>query len=156
MMMKTLKTKMVTSISEVMETMFYLPVEYRKDETIESSGLLLGASNIQACSITFSGHFSGGLYLLIPKPLLKIMAENFLGEEADNLMESHLTGTIKETLNMIAGNTFSKIDANTPFGLGVPEMLDQIAPNVFDTFVIIDTMEGQMALGLEIYPQPAA
>ncbi len=154
MMMKTLKTKMVTSISEVMETMFYLPVEYSEDETIESSRLL--TNNIEACSIRFAGYFSGSLYLLIPKSLLKIMAENFLGEEPANLMKSHFTGTMKETLNMIAGNTFSKINANTPFSLGVPEMLDQIPHNVFDTLLIIDTMEGQMALGLEIYPQPAA
>ena len=155
MMMKILRAQIMISISEVMETMFYLPVEQRENETIESSGLL-GINNLKTCSITFSGDFSGSLYLLMPESLLKIMAENFLGEESHNLMENHLSGTMKETLNMIAGNTFSKLNPDTSFGLSVPEMLDNIDTSIIDTVLIIDTMEGQMALGLEIYPRPAA
>lgn len=154
-MMKHLITQMIVSISEVMETMFYLPIEHNNQVTIESSGII-DSKDLNVCSITFSGNYAGNLYLLMPTSVLQIMATNFLGEEPETLSEPHLSGTMKEALNMIAGNTFSKIDADTSFGLGVPEILNKFDLTFCDEFIIIETMEGRMCLGLEIYPEQAA
>ncbi len=176
--MKALMAQMMISISEVMETMFYLPVEQRDIESIETSGFL-DAEEIQACKITFAGSFSGRIYLLLPAPLLLIMTENFMGESPEHLTAEYLSGTLQETLNMLAGNTFSKIDPTSSFSLGVPEIsetfIDEICSpdthsvktdsaktdsstkqnssarkNYSENSIIIDTMDGPMAVSVQL------
>lgn len=161
--MNHLMTQMMTSISEVMETMFYIPVEPREIESIETSGFL-DVQEIQACRITFSGPFSGKIYLLLPQSLLTVITENFMGESQEHLTAEHLTGTLMEILNMMAGNTFSKIDQSSSFGLGVPETGEQfidelcrgkggsLSPdkNLSGNSIIIDTMDGPMAAAVQL------
>ncbi|WP_186441099.1 chemotaxis protein CheX [Desulfamplus magnetovallimortis] len=149
--MNHLIVEMTTSISEVMETMFYIPVEPQEISAIKECGFL-DADEIEACRITFSGTFSGKMYLLVPEQLLSIMTENFTGEQLHQLTEEHRIGTIKEALNMIAGNTFSKIAPNTSFGLDVPEIdkrfIDELCNN--GKIILVNTMDGEMAVGVHI------
>ena len=149
---------MTTSISEVMETMFFTPVEPQEARNLEACEFLKQA-NIQACTITFSGSFSGQLFIFVPASLLSILTENFMGEPEDTLTEEYLTGTLKETLNMIAGNTFSKIDPNASFGLGVPEIDPKLYETLYhsavteekrSTFFAVNTMDGEMAVGFRL------
>jgi hypothetical protein len=63
---------------------------------------------------------------------------------------------MNETLNMVAGNTFSKFDEQAVFNLGVPESVsfDDIKAKQTDPedeiFVGIDTLDGWLAFQLVI------
>lgn len=154
-----LMTTMTASISEVMEIMFYTPIEPREAESIKACGFPED-DDIEACAITFSGSFSGQFFIFIPRSLLGIMTENFIGEPRENLTKEHLDGTLKETLNMIAGNTFSKIDPDASFGLGVPEIDPALHERLCNEeaavdktkrgFFLINTMDGDMAVGFNL------
>jgi len=75
---KSLMTAMTTSISEVMETMFFLPVEFG-EETKAISERMKEYKPGMACQLKFFGDASGNITLLIPESLLGEMAQNFMG-----------------------------------------------------------------------------
>ena len=78
-----------------------------------------------------------------------------------DISTEHLSGTLKETLNMIAGNTFSKVDQSSSFCLGVPEIYED---HIHDFFkkktiskqnsspksIIIDIMDGFMVAAVQL------
>lgn len=148
-MMKILTMAMTTSISEVMETMFYLPVEFPEESTFIQSGMGKHKPNM-ACRLGFSGDFSGYFILVIPKNLLVDMTENFMGESRENLKEEHLSGTLTETLNMICGNTLSRVDSNVPFELDIPKVIDE--PDIPESrlFTIVETTPSMMAIHVSV------
>lgn len=146
--MKTqLMTKMKTSISEVMETMFFLPVAFGETGALPRAGL--DAQDTLACMLSFSGDISGHVILAAPESLVLEMAENFMGEPREQLTRDHLTGTLKEMLNMICGNALGSTPASIPFALGIPEIIDlsDIAPDA--RFHIIDTDMSKLGMMLQ-------
>ena len=148
-MMKTLTTAMMTSIFEVMETMFYLPVEFGETPaTLIQSGM----DNLKpmGCQLEFAGDFSGCFTLLIPKELLVEMTESFMGESKENLGDEYLTGTLTETLNMICGNALSQIDSKKPFGLDIPKVIDKPCIPKTQLFTIIETPQSMMAININM------
>ncbi len=123
-MKEALKTAMMTSISEVLETMFFMTIEPSEvagwaDAVDDMSGEKYFASRIN-----FSGPLSGFFILSIPETILSSMAEMFMGIEAAEVSETHRTGIISEAINMIAGNTFSKLDDQAVFHLEIPTLVD--------------------------------
>ena len=153
-MMKILTTAMMTSISEVMETMFYLPVEFVEEPgTLIQSQILNGKDKLKpnmACQLAFTGDFSGSLTLLIPKELLYEMTESFMGESREDLEDAHLTGTLTETLNMICGNALSRVDSKKPFELDIPKMIDESSIPKTQMFTIVETPQSMMAINITI------
>ncbi len=141
-MIKDLMTQMMNAISEVMETMFFLPLEPVEGENVND---LLKADDLVLCGIGFKGTFSGSMYLLLRRPTLLEMTENFMGEDQDVLTQEHLEGTLKETLNMIAGNTFSKLDSHSSFALSLPEILEISEWEPPESSLMIETPIGLMA-----------
>jgi CheY-specific phosphatase CheX len=139
---------MMTSTSEVMETMFYLPVEFQNEPAV-----LNGLDNFTphtACELKFSGDVSGRVTLVIPKDLLSEMTENFMGESRDNLKEEHLFGTLTETLNMICGNALSRVDSKIPFELDIPDMIDALKLPGTRLFSLIKTTQSMMAMTISL------
>ena len=122
-MKKLLKTKVTTSIFEVMETMFYFTME-EKENTGEGLSDLFDMQTLRACRVTFSGEYSGSISLLIPRSVLVTMTQNFMGEDNDDPPEELTDGTLKEALNMIAGSSLTKMNEESYMGLGIPEMAD--------------------------------
>jgi CheY-specific phosphatase CheX len=120
--MKAILTAMKTSISEVMETMFFLPVEFVEEPALKQIKALKGRQN-KACRLDFSGDFSGSAYLLVPNPLLLEMAENFMGESGESMKEEILDGTLTEAVNMMAGNALRRIKTKIPFELSIPKLV---------------------------------
>ena len=145
-MMKILMTAMKTSISEVMETMFYLPVEFGEETTLDQCGMADNRPNM-ACQLEFSGDFSGCITLLIPEDLLSEMTQSFMGESSENLENEHLSGTLTETLNMICGNTLSKVDSKIPFELDIPKIMEESKIPETQIFTIVKTPQSMMAIG---------
>ena len=56
-------------------------------------------------------------------PLAAEMAENFMGEDKNQLTQDHLTGTLTEMLNMVCGNALSQVKSKVPYKLGIPEQI---------------------------------
>ncbi len=148
-MKKILMKAMKTSISEVMETMFFLPVEFGDESTMGQSGIDVN-SPILASQLKFTGDISGSLYILAPKDLIGEMAENFMGESQDQLTDEHFSGTLTEMLNMVCGNALSKTESKVPFELSIPELIDATKFSEEEIFTIIETTQSKMAIYLKL------
>lgn len=146
-MMKVLMTAMKTSISEVIETMFYLPVEFGDEAILAQCGI---DKPIMASRLKFTGDVSGSLCIFASKDLIGEMAENFMGEARGLLTDDHLSGTLTEMLNMVCGNALSKIDTKVPFELGIPEMIDESKIQEKEILTIVETTKSNMAILLKI------
>ena len=120
---KTLITAMKSSISEIMETMFFTPVEF-PDTVPEELPDLKKHDKIIAGRLNFKGPFSGYFILSVPKKLASLLTADFLGEDQENISGEQLSETIKEILNMLAGGTFTYYDNNAVFNLDIPEIVN--------------------------------
>ncbi len=151
-MKTTLKRAMMASISETLETMFFLSLEFFEGENLEESGMF-NTDKIIMCKLDFKGDFSGFFVLYIPEKLLLDMTQNFLGIDENEVFAEHINGTIAEIINILAGNTFSLFDKKMEFTLGLPEHVDTTDPLAFspgpgmdEILVIPETTEGLLAL----------
>lgn len=151
-MKEALKTAMMTSISEVLETMFFMTFDLKEnaatDELPHSSEVPLFISKIG-----FHGNFSGYFLLMIPENILRTMTVTFMGLDEGEITETHLNGTVLEAINMIAGNTFSNLDNQAIFDLGIPELIDKTtaAQSCSDKtqeefFFLIENYDGRIEL----------
>jgi CheY-specific phosphatase CheX len=142
--MKVIKT----SISEVMETMFFLPVEINQETSFASFDM--DTDLVLACGLRFTGDAKGQMILVAPRTLVAEMAENFMGESRASLTDEHICGTLTEMLNMVCGNALGKMDSKVPFVLSIPEIMDisKILPD--QAFVEVETIEAKMAVGLHL------
>jgi chemotaxis protein CheY-P-specific phosphatase CheC len=150
--MKTaLKTAMMTSISEVIETMFFMSLEFSDNASIETDVIKDTENNI-ACRIDFSGKFSGYFIFIMPEKLILEMTESFMGLDRNDITEEHSSGTIKEAINMLAGSSLSAFDSTIVFDLSIPEIVDTSEVvssgkgSEEEITVVTETMEGCMAL----------
>jgi CheY-specific phosphatase CheX len=121
--MKNLKAAMMASISEVLETMFFMSLDFDAQKTLKNIDIIQNEITM-ACRLDFTGPFSGCFLLIIPEKLLAEMSQNFMGLEQVEIKQQHLEGTIKELTNMIAGNTFSTLNDQIEFNLSIPELID--------------------------------
>ncbi|TWI63933.1 chemotaxis phosphatase CheX-like protein [Desulfobotulus alkaliphilus] len=147
-MEQNLKKAMQNSISEVLGTMFYMPLEFDPDETLSGSRLL-SLPDIQASILCFDGPFSGCLVMLVPGELLALMTADFMGEREVSAMD--MEGTLKEITNMVAGNTFSNYDCHMEFCLGIPEIIDAAngSHGVFSRkgiFLMVESVDGPLGV----------
>jgi len=123
MMIKDMKAAMTTSISDVLETMFYMPLEFEDTGDPESRGIF-DTGDLRVCKLDFKGSMSGYLVMMIPETLLVSMAVDFMGEERENIVRMHTDGIIKEVVNMVLGHMLSNIDEKNDFHLGIPQILE--------------------------------
>ena len=150
-MKKALKAAMMASISEVLETMFFMSLEFDPQITKRGATKLNSEKNL-ACQIGFHGEFSGYFALLVPESLLLELTKNFIGQDQTAITEAHLQGTIREMLNMLAGNTLSKFNKSKEFKLDFPELKKVTGLWNLDTesdkeiTVITETTSGYLAL----------
>jgi hypothetical protein len=94
-----LEKKLAQVAEETFASMaFVLPPE--EEESVEDDG-----SSQSSASITFSGPFSGGLFLSVSQCMLPILADNILGiEESCSTSPEEQQDALKEMLNVICGN----------------------------------------------------
>lgn len=147
-MMRDLKEAMMVSISEVLETMFYMPIELDGTTSLKESGIL-ESGEMQVACLDFEGPVSGRLSLCIPKGLLQRMTADFMGEM--DVSAAEMEGTLKEVANMVAGNTFSNLDDAAEFRLGIPEQIPVTAlaamtPPGEETFILVESVDGFMGI----------
>ncbi len=142
--MTNLMTVMKDSISEVLETMFYLPVEFQEDVTAEQINEIKQKISM-GCRLKTTGSFEATFQYFIPDQLLLDMTQNFMGEDQENCTKEYLEGTLKEALNMIIGNALKSIDAKTPPDLDIPEII-KISDLGTENLLIIEAIDGTMLL----------
>jgi len=135
------------SIFKVMETMFSLPVEEQK-KTIAPLQAQASIEGIKAACITFSGAFSGTIFLEISLNLLKTMTKTFLGQSVTHLSEAYMEETLKEALNMIAGDALTQINATT--GLGLPKIVPISSPDQVDKSIRFNTPYGTITAHIRL------
>jgi CheY-specific phosphatase CheX len=142
--MKAIKT----SISEVMETMFFLPIE-PGEETL-FAGFEMGADDILASGLRFTGAVTGQMILVAPRTLVAEMAANFMGESRESLTDEHICGTLTEMANMVCGNALGKVDSKVPFELSIPEIMEisKVLPD--QELAVVETIGSKMAVGLHL------
>ncbi|MBF0474241.1 MAG: chemotaxis protein CheX [Deltaproteobacteria bacterium] len=112
---------MQTSISEVLETMFFLPVRFYEGVGLEVLGDI---TDLVISRVTFGGPFQGRMMIFIPRDLARSITASFLGKDEAGVSHEHLEETVKEIDNMIAGNTFTVLDEKSVFNLGIPQLVD--------------------------------
>lgn len=152
-MKEALKTAMTTSISEVLETMFFMTIDISDGASV-SSFIENAPDNLMISKINYSGPLSGDFFFMVPANILKDMTQTFMGIEEQEVTDTHLSGTLSEGINMIAGNTFSKLDDQAVFDLGIPVILESAAvssyqaptPGLEEIFILIETPDGNIGL----------
>lgn len=107
------------AISRVMETMFFLPVQFADGPRTLGEWFSCEANVLEAF-IDFQGHRSGRGFLLVPVPGLKGMAANFLGLREAEVSEEQAQDTLKEAVNMMIGQMLSLLDRGGGYALAIP------------------------------------
>jgi CheY-specific phosphatase CheX len=151
-MKEALKTAMTTSISEVLETMFFMTIDLNENATADALLQDPGAPPFVS-RIGFRGNLTGFFIFMVPENILSAMTETFMGLDVDTVTETHLQGTVLEAINMIAGNTFSNLDDQAVFDLDIPELIDMktaVAACPENTpeqyFLLVETFAGKLGL----------
>ncbi len=151
-MMKTMKE----AISNVLETMFFQPVQISDtnctlQEWFAHNRSLLGAT------LNFKGPLSGSLCLLIPVEIISEITANFLGLREEEVNEEQKRDSIKEAINIIGGHMLSLFDRKDAFKLSIPELMkeEELTDNKLGDlkrdFILIETEESCLAAGIAIY-----
>ena len=153
MMNRNLMTAMRASISEVMETMFFEPIEF-SEETDVSVFFDENRKNLIVVNVKYQGPFSGDLCCFMPKDLALSLASNFLGKEISDVSNDQAGEVVKEIVNMTAGGIFSHYDKNAVFQIGIPEIIkktDMDDCGAEDAhFLLAETVIGRFALNLTV------
>jgi CheY-specific phosphatase CheX len=146
---------MKNSISDVLETMFFLPVDFDDSVSIKESWDL-DEEKIIAAKLHFDGPLSGYCIFYVPEKLAVSVTADFLGKEEKDISGSQAKETVKEMTNMITGSTFSLYDPEAVFNLGVPELVDlddfykDLSGSEDKISVTIETLENRLAFQLSV------
>lgn len=155
---ETLISAMKGSISEVLETMFFLPLEFSDEACIDTWWSEGRENGLLVTRLNFTGPLSGMFFFYMPKSLGLSLAASFMGEEEADVSEEHVADTVKEITNMIAGNTFGAWNDQAIFDLGIPEIVTfeeaekRHSEAVEKMFVGITTLDDNLALELVAQP----
>ena len=123
-MRETMTMNMKQAISNVLELMFFLPIQFTKNECPVSEWLIQDQVYTGA-TLGFTGLVSGSYYLLIPAVMAKEITANFLGLSEEEVNEAQESDTVKEALNMIGGHMLSLVDKPDGYQLGIPEIISE-------------------------------
>ena len=153
---KDMTTAMKNSISEVLETMFFLSLDFFHNDADIRDLWTMGKDQIVAAKLSFSGPLSGYAIFCIPKISAVSITADFMGKDEEEISDDQSNGTVKEIINMIIGNTFSRYDPDVVFDLGVPELvafndfLEEVSDSEKRFSVVIETLENHLAFQMNI------
>ncbi|MBU3951058.1 MAG: chemotaxis protein CheX [Proteobacteria bacterium] len=148
-MRKKLMQQVIHSLFKVMETMFSPMAEKQKTTKVPSQAQP-DPEEMKACRITFSGSFSGTIFLEISVNLLTAMTQNFPGRDPGHPSEELIEGLLKEALNIIAGDTLTQMDAASYTQLGLPEIVTSPCCDDMDETARFDTPNGSIAAHIKL------
>ena len=141
------------AISNSLETMFFLPVQF-SDTKCTLQEWFSGEQSLIGATLKFYGPWSGSFYLFMPVRLVDEVTGNFLGLEEESIGEEQKKDTVKEAINIIGGHMFSIFDKEGIFRLGIPEIVeehevtDDKLGNMKGDAVLIETGDNRLAAGI--------
>jgi len=150
-MMKTMRE----AISDVLETMFFQPVEFA-DNNCTLQEWFYGKQPLLGATLNFNGPLAGSMYFLIPFRMAGEITANFLGLREEEINGEQKRDTIKEAINIIGGRMFSLFDKKGAFRLGIPELIeeddltDDKLEGIRGDIILIDTGDNHLAAGIVI------
>jgi len=153
---KDMTTAMKNSISEVLETMFFLSLDFFHNDADIRDLWTTGKDRIVAAKLNFSGPFSGYAIFCIPKKSALSITANFMGKYEEEISDDQINGTVKEIINMIIGNTFSRYNPDVVFNLGLPELvafndfIKELSGSEKRFSIIIETLENYLAFQINV------
>lgn len=153
---KDMTTAMKNSISEVLETMFFLSLDFFPNDADIRDLWTIGKDQIVGAKLNFSGPLSGYAIFCIPKKLALSITADFMGKDEEEISDDQINGTVKEIINMIIGNTFSMYDPEVVFDLGVPELvafndfLKELSDSEKRFSIVIETLENYLAFQMNV------
>jgi CheY-specific phosphatase CheX len=152
---EVLTSAMKNSISDVLETMFFLAVDF--DDSVSLDEFWdPDKDKITAARLNFNGPLSGYCILYIPEKLSVSITADFMGKEEKDVSDNQVKETVKEITNMITGNAFSLYDPEAVFNLGVPELtgLDDFHKDLNGSgnriSITIDTVENRLVFQMYV------
>jgi CheY-specific phosphatase CheX len=153
---KDMTTAMKNSISEVLETMFFLSLDFFHNDADIRELWTTGKDQILAAKLSFSGPLSGYAIFCIPKKSASSVTADFMGKDEEEISDDQINGTVKEIINMVIGNTFSRYDPDVVFDLGVPELvafndfLKELSDSEKRFSIVIETLENYLAFQINV------
>jgi CheY-specific phosphatase CheX len=149
-------TAMKNSISEILETMFFLSLDFFHNDADILDQWTTGKDQILAAKLNFSGPLSGYAIFCIPQKSALSITANFMGKDEEEISDDQINGTVKEIINMTIGNTFSRYDPGVVFNLGVPELvpfndcLEELSGSEKRFSIVIETLENYLVFQMNI------
>ncbi len=143
---------MRASISEVLEQMFFMPVDFIAPDAARQDPEPGDGSII--AKLGFSGSLAGDFMLQVPTSLAQSVSADFLGTAPSNLSDSDVAGTVLEMANMLVGGALSIYDSQELFDLQIPQLISSqemgdLAEQGFDGIMIrIQTLDNRMTFQL--------
>jgi CheY-specific phosphatase CheX len=153
MIQSKLMTTLTRSISNVLETMFFLPIRVEEDDPAIDEWMQ-AVSNPVGAQIGFTGPFSGQAFFILSENVVMEMTANFLGLSQEEATSDQQQDTLKEALNMIAGHMLSLYDTKGEIQLGIPELMtadditDTKQSSISDNTLLIATENSRMISGI--------
>ena len=150
-MMKTMRE----AISNVLDTMFFQPVQF-VDSKCTLQEWFSDKQSLVGATLNFISSSEGSFYLLLPVEIVKDVTANFLGLLEEEINEKQEKDTIKEALNMIGGHMLSLLDSKADFRLGIPEFIEENdltndkLGDLKGDIIFIETADNRLAAGIVI------
>jgi len=113
---------MKDSISEVLSSMFFSPVEFDENCTLNDAVSFFKPKNVVISKISVSGDVSLILYSAFLFQSLEELTKDFTGRE--KVEEQDCMETFKEMLNMIIGSVLADCYKGNDYRLNIPEILN--------------------------------
>jgi CheY-specific phosphatase CheX len=127
---------------EVFGTMFFLPLDPCDPMSKENLAPLNDAPAFLKGEIEFQGKWSGKVKVYLPLELGRIMTENLMGSEEDEISESKTLDMVSELCNVLCGNLLSHMDKKAPHTLRIPQSqllsLEEIEEDISHGGIAID------------------
>lgn len=149
-----MKLAMKDSIFNVIEQMFFLPIDVQDNH--KSAKDRLPNTSLITAGVGFNGPSDGMFILSIPEDLATSMAVDFLGISPEMITSEQIIGTVKEMINMLAGSTLSAYESEVAFNLQIPEIIAAQKPATSDSepeqaiLLLIETLDNRMAFQLNL------
>ena len=150
---ETLMENLRVAISNVLETMFYQPVQFL-DANCTLQEWFSDKPSLFGATLSFSGPSTGLMYLLAPAQIVGEMTANFLGLKEEEINGEQKRDTLKEALNMAGGHMLSLQDKEGHFRIGLPELMDKddVKDNrlgeLEGNVILIETEDDRLAAGI--------
>ncbi|MBU0971888.1 MAG: chemotaxis protein CheX [Proteobacteria bacterium] len=148
-MRKKLMQQVTHSLFKVMETLFF-PMPTKQKTAPLPSQARPDPEKMKACRITFSGSFSGTIFLEISVSLLTAMTQNFPERDPGHRSGEHIEGVLKETLNIIAGDALTQMDPDVCTQLGIPEIVSSFCCDDMDETARFETADGSITAHIKL------